>query len=113
MASKIVGSAQTYLHKLIALQKPVVYNAKVAVEVAKQVYVKEGMAFPTGAQFTEATNTLQNALKIKNLKNLTFSDVAKGSVVLAEIYTFFLIGEIVGRRNLIGYNVKSESHAAH
>ncbi|KAI8350856.1 mitochondrial ATP synthase g subunit-domain-containing protein [Blakeslea trispora] len=113
MASRIAGQAQNYLNKLIALQKPVVYNTKVAVELAKQVYVKEGMAFPTGAQFNEANQTVQNALKLKNLKNLTFSDVAKGSVVLAEIYTFFLIGEIVGRRNLIGYDVKSESHAAH
>ncbi|KAL0145364.1 ATP synthase subunit G ATP20 [Mucor lusitanicus] len=113
MASKFIGCAQAYLNKFVALQKPIIYNTKVAVEVAKQVYTKEGMAFPTGAQFSEAQQTLQNTLKIKNLKNLTFSEVAKGGVVLAEIYTFFLIGEIVGRRNLIGYNVKSEEAAHH
>lgn len=114
MAAKFVGCAQAYLSKAMALQKPIVYNTKVAIEVAKQVYVKEGMAFPTGAQFTQAQQSLQNTLKISNLKNLSFQDVAKGSVVLAEIYTFFLIGEIVGRRNLIGYNVKSEeSHEHH
>ncbi|KAI9281926.1 mitochondrial ATP synthase g subunit-domain-containing protein [Sporodiniella umbellata] len=113
MASKFVGCAQTYLNKLIALQKPVVYNTKVAVEIAKQVYKKEGMAFPTGAHFTEAQQSFQNALKIKNLKNLTFSDAAKGGIIFAEIYTFFLIGEIVGRRNLIGYNVESEKPAHH
>jgi F-type H+-transporting ATPase subunit g len=96
-----------------AIQKPVVYNTKVAVEIAKQVYKKEGMAFPSGAQFAEAQQSVQNALKIKNLKNLTFSDVAKGGVIFAEIYTFFLIGEIVGRRNLIGYNVESEESAHH
>lgn len=95
---------------MLALQKPIVYNTKVAVEVAKQVYTKEGMAFPTSAQLSQAQRSLQESLKLKTLKNLTFSDVAKGSVVLAEIYTFFLIGEIVGRRNLIGYNVKSEEH---
>lgn len=98
---------------MTALQKPIFYNTKVAAEVVKQVYVKEGMAFPTGAQFTQAQQTLQNSLKLNNLKNLTFTDVAKGGVVLAEIYTFFLIGEIVGRRNLIGYNVKSEEAHAH
>ncbi|KAI9475820.1 MAG: mitochondrial ATP synthase g subunit-domain-containing protein [Benjaminiella poitrasii] len=113
MASKFVGCAQTYLNKIIALQKPIVYNTKVAMEVAKQVYTKEGMAFPTGAQFSEAQQSLQNSLKIKNLKNLSFADVAKGGVVLAEIYTFFLIGEIVGRRSLVGYNVKSEEHHEH
>lgn len=98
---------------LLALQKPIIYNTKVAVEVAKQVYVKEGMAFPTGAQFSQAQQQLQNTLKISNLKNLSFGDVAKGGVVLAEIYTFFLIGEIVGRRNLIGYNIKSEESHEH
>ncbi|CAO3657266.1 unnamed protein product [Mucor hiemalis] len=72
MAAKFVGCAQAYLSKLMALQKPVVYNTKVAIEVAKQVYVKEGMAFPTGAQFTQAQQTLQNSLKISNLKNLSF-----------------------------------------
>ncbi|KAG2208948.1 hypothetical protein INT47_011088 [Mucor saturninus] len=113
MASKIIGCAQSTLGKLCALQKPVVFNAKVAAEVAKQVYVKEGMAFPTGAQFAEAQKTLQQSLKLNQLKNLTFTDVAKGGVVLAEIYTFFLIGEIVGRRNLIGYNVKSEETHDH
>ncbi|KAG2229224.1 mitochondrial ATP synthase g subunit-domain-containing protein [Thamnidium elegans] len=113
MASKIIGCAQNTLNKLCALQKPFVYNTKVAVEVAKQVYVKEGMSFPTGTQFSQAQQTLQNSLKINNLKNLTFTDVAKSGVVLAEIYTFFLIGEIVGRRNLIGYNVKSEESHEH
>ncbi|KAG1470163.1 hypothetical protein G6F56_002842 [Rhizopus delemar] len=113
MASKFVGCAQVYLNKLIAFQKPVVYNTKVAVEVAKQVYKKEGMNFPSGAQLTEAQQSLQNALKIKNLKNLTFSDAAKAGVVFAELYTFFLLGEIVGRKNLIGYNVKSEESAHH
>ncbi|CEG79073.1 hypothetical protein RMATCC62417_13586 [Rhizopus microsporus] len=113
MASKFIGCAQVYLNKALALQKPVVYNTKVAVEIAKQVYKKEGMAFPSGAQFAEAQQSVQNALKIKNLKNLTFSDVAKGGVIFAEIYTFFLIGEIVGRRNLIGYNVESEESAHH
>jgi F-type H+-transporting ATPase subunit g len=77
------------------------------------VYTKEGMAFPTSQQFAQAQSTLQETLRIKTLKNLSFTDVAKGGVVLAEIYTFFLIGEIVGRRNLIGYNVKSEEHEEH
>jgi F-type H+-transporting ATPase subunit g len=95
----------------LALQKPIVYNTKVAVEVAKQVYVKEGMSFPTGAQFAQAQQTLKNSFKINNLKNLSCADFAKGGVILAEAYTFFLIGEIIGRQNLIGYNVKSEEEA--
>ncbi|KAI8879404.1 hypothetical protein K501DRAFT_226753 [Backusella circina FSU 941] len=111
MASKFIGCAQVYLNKAIALQKPIVYNTKVAIEVAKQVYVKEGMSFPSGAQFAQAQQTLRQSLKINNLKNLGCADFAKAGVVLAEVYTFFLIGEIIGRKNLIGYNVKSEEVA--
>ncbi|KAG2223330.1 hypothetical protein INT45_008987 [Circinella minor] len=106
MSAKIVGSLQSTLSKLNALQKPVVYNTKVAVEIAKQVYTKEGMAVPTGEQFAQAQQTLQKSFNMSTLKNLTIRDVAKGGIVAAELYTFFLVGEIVGRRNLIGYDVE-------
>lgn len=96
-----------------ALQKPIVYDAKVVSEIAKQVYTKEGMSFPSGAQFTEAQTFVKKNLNVNSLKSVTWNNVAKGGVVLAEIYTFFLIGEIVGRRNLIGYNVKSEASSHH
>ncbi|KAI9498432.1 mitochondrial ATP synthase g subunit-domain-containing protein [Zychaea mexicana] len=106
MSAKIVGTLQSTLSKLNALQKPIVYNTKVAAEVAKQVYTKEGMSFPSGEQFAQAQQTVQKSLNMSAWKNLTVRDVAKGGVVAAELYTFFLIGEIVGRRNLIGYDVK-------
>ncbi|KAI8388801.1 mitochondrial ATP synthase g subunit-domain-containing protein [Radiomyces spectabilis] len=106
-ASKFIGALQSTLSKVTALQRPIVYNAKVAGEIAKQVYVKEGMAFPSGEQFTQARQIIQKNMNVAALKNLTWRDIAQGGVVAAEIYTFFLIGEIIGRRNLIGYNVKS------
>ncbi|CAO3610799.1 unnamed protein product [Cunninghamella blakesleeana] len=113
MSAKIVGSLQSCLSKVIAFQKPIVYNAKVAGEVAKQVYIKEGMSFPSGTQFAEAQNVVKKNLNLSALKNLTWTNVAKGGVVAAELYTFFLIGEIVGRRNLIGYNVKGSGASHH
>ncbi|KAI9311726.1 mitochondrial ATP synthase g subunit-domain-containing protein [Dichotomocladium elegans] len=114
MSSKFVGALQGAVTKLNAAQKPIVYNAKVAVEVAKQVYVKEGMHFPTGSQFAEAEQTAKKYLNLSAWKKVTAGDVVKGSIVAAELYTFFLIGEIVGRRNLIGYNVESaDAHDAH
>ncbi|ORX63092.1 hypothetical protein DM01DRAFT_1331176 [Hesseltinella vesiculosa] len=111
MSAKIVSSAQSFLGKLVAIQKPIVYNAKVAGEIAKQVYVKEGMSFPTGAQVTEAQNVIKKNLNVEALKKVTWNDVVKGSAVAAQFYTFFLVGEIIGRRNFIGYKV--EGAAAH
>ena len=71
------------------------------------------MHFPSGAQFTEAQQIVQKNLKPSIFKNLSAGDVVKGGVVAAELYTFFLIGEIVGRRNLIGYDVESVDAHSH
>lgn len=97
----------------LALQKPVVYNAKVVGELAKQVYTKEGMHFPSGEQFAQAQQTIKQNLNASAWKNLTVSDAIKGGVVAAELYVFFMFGEIIGRRNFVGYNVESASKHEH
>lgn len=92
---------------MTAVQRCAVYDAKVVGEIAKQVYTKERMNFPSGQQFSEAQQYVKKDLfNASTWKNLTKQDVAKGAVVAAELYTFFLIGEVVGRRNLIGYKVE-------
>ncbi|KAF7730975.1 hypothetical protein EC973_001021 [Apophysomyces ossiformis] len=114
MSAKIVSSLQGTFSKLIAFQKPLVYKAKVAGEIAKQVYVKEGMAFPTAEQFAQAQQSIKQNASLSALKlNFSWRCVAQGGVVAAELYTFFLIGEIIGRRNLIGYNVEAAEPKHH
>ncbi|RUS22782.1 hypothetical protein BC937DRAFT_86989 [Endogone sp. FLAS-F59071] len=98
--------------QLLALQRPIVYNAKVAAEIAKQVYVKEGMAFPTGKQLAETRNAIES-INLDGFKKLKLGDFAKGSVIAAEAFAFFLVGEMIGRRNLVGYNVPAVGKNAH
>ncbi|RUP50160.1 mitochondrial ATP synthase g subunit-domain-containing protein [Jimgerdemannia flammicorona] len=112
MASRFTSALSGFVNSLAAIQRPVVYNAKVAAEIAKQVYVKEGLAFPTAKQFAETRHAVEN-VNIKSFKSLQLKDLAKGSVVAAEALTFFLIGEVVGRRSLIGYNVPSVGKHGH
>ncbi|KAG2181741.1 hypothetical protein INT44_008556 [Umbelopsis vinacea] len=107
MSAKLTGAAQGIFSKLA------VYNTKVGAEVAKLVYKKEGMSFPSGQQFAEARSYVEKNLNKNALKGVTLRDFAKAGVVAAEIYTFFLFGEIIGRRNLIGYNVPTEHHEHH
>lgn len=71
------------------------------------------MSFPTAEQFAQAQQTVKQNLNLSAWKKWTVQDVAKGGVVAAELYTFFLIGEIIGRRNLIGYNVKPAVEHSH
>ncbi|KAI7869780.1 mitochondrial ATP synthase g subunit-domain-containing protein [Spinellus fusiger] len=109
MSAKIASAFQCTLSKWTAIQKPILYNAKVAGEIVKQVYTKEGMAFPTGQQWAEAQASLKK-INMACVKNLTVRDFAKGGIVAAEFYTFYLVGEIIGRRNLVGYNVPTVQH---
>ncbi|GJJ69092.1 F-type H+-transporting ATPase subunit g [Entomortierella parvispora] len=100
------------------LSGPIFYNAKVAGQIAKQVYIREGMAPPTGAQFETAKEAslkfLKSARSASTWKNISKDQYLKAGLVAAEAYTFFLFGEIIGRRNFVGYDVQSaDSHAEH
>ncbi|ORY82606.1 mitochondrial ATP synthase g subunit-domain-containing protein [Protomyces lactucae-debilis] len=98
---------------LMGLQEPVVYYAKVVGQLAKQVYLKEGMAPPSMAQFEQvAKNIVSNGTSPKGLSSLvgqlrglkTGEMIKLGADGLV-IYGFFCIGEMIGRRNLVGYDV--------
>ncbi|KAF9210247.1 ATP synthase subunit G atp20 [Podila verticillata] len=100
------------------LSGPVLYNAKVAGQIAKQVYIREGMAPPSAAQFESAKQATlkfaKDARSANTWKNISKEQYIQAGLVAAEAYAFFLVGEIVGRRNFIGYDVKSaDSHAEH
>ncbi|KAF9103738.1 hypothetical protein BGX29_002986 [Mortierella sp. GBA35] len=100
------------------LRGPVLYNAKIVGQVARQVYIREGMAPPSGAQFETARGAalqfIWDARKSKYWSKISKTQYLNAGLVAAEAYVFFMVGEIVGRRNLIGYNVKSaDSHHEH
>ncbi|KAF8929228.1 mitochondrial ATP synthase g subunit-domain-containing protein [Dissophora ornata] len=100
------------------LSGPIIYNAKVAGQVAKQVYIREGMAPPGGAQIEAAKEAtfkfVKSARSASTWKNISKDQYLKAGLVAAEAYTFFLVGEIIGRRNFVGYDVKSaDSHEEH
>ncbi|KAF9584200.1 ATP synthase subunit g, mitochondrial [Lunasporangiospora selenospora] len=113
--NKILSSTAAAVTKLSG---PVVYNAKVAGQVAKQVYIREGMAPPTGAQFEAAKEStlkfVKSARSASTWKNISKEQYIGAGLVAAEAYAFFLVGEIIGRRNIVGYGVESaDSHDAH
>ncbi|KAG0250302.1 hypothetical protein BG011_008494 [Mortierella polycephala] len=100
------------------LSGPILYNAKIAGQIAKQVYIREGMAPPSGAQIESAKQAtikfVKSAGSANTWKNISKDQYLKAGLVAAEAYTFFLFGEIIGRRNFVGYDVESaDSHAEH
>ncbi|KAF9989005.1 hypothetical protein BGZ75_007915 [Mortierella antarctica] len=114
----VTKSLSTAVSTATKLSGPVLYNAKVAGQIAKQVYIREGMAPPTGAQFEAAkeavTKFAKTAGSANMWKNISKDQYLKAGLVAAEAYTFFLFGEIIGRRNFVGYDVESaDSHSEH
>ena len=101
------------LHVLTALnlvyRQPIVYNSQVALALLKHVYRAERLAPPSSfAQIKSAYNTLYNRAKdVKYWKDLVatggWKKVAIGGL---EVYGIFKIGEIVGRRSLVGYDLE-------
>ncbi|KAL7751989.1 hypothetical protein RI367_002517 [Sorochytrium milnesiophthora] len=98
---------QARLARTTSKFEPLVYYGQVTREIAKQVWTKEKLAPPSTATLHEAQTVgkgLLNALRTGAYRKWTRSDVIKGSVLAGEAFTFFLIGEMVGRRNIIGYD---------
>ncbi|VEU22491.1 DEKNAAC103687 [Brettanomyces naardenensis] len=92
------------------------YWTKVAGEVAKQVYLKEGLAPPKTTEFKQVYDDAinQGLSFIKNPKgystslvrssqNFTTNDIVKYTSYLLQILGFFALGEIIGRRQVVGY----------
>ncbi|KAG7531625.1 hypothetical protein FFLO_04209 [Filobasidium floriforme] len=88
---------------------PIVYNFKVLASLARQVYIAEKMAPPTNlsAYVNSYANIWSNAVSPNFWKGLAQNGQwAKVGVVGLEAYGIFKIGEIIGRRNLVGYKLQ-------
>ncbi|KAG0299258.1 hypothetical protein BGZ98_010194, partial [Dissophora globulifera] len=64
------------------LSGPVIYNTKVVGQIAKQVYIREGMAPPSGAQFEAAKEATTKFLKSARSAN-TWKNISKDQYLKA------------------------------
>lgn len=89
-----------------------VYYGKVTSELAKQVYWREGLQIPSLRDFSFVYRNLwadaMHAYKNPNLikKQITSLNVKQGLKYGAygiQILGFYSVGEIIGRRKLVGY----------
>jgi F-type H+-transporting ATPase subunit g len=91
-----------------AYRQPVIYNAQVARELLKQIYVAERLQPPTSwAPVADAYSTLWSRAKSPGYWRgiISSGEWVKVGIYAVEAYGIFKIGEIVGRRSLVGYNL--------
>jgi len=89
-------------------REPLMYNLSVAREVLKQVYVAERLAPPTSfSTITSAYQTLWARASNPGYwrEILNNGDWQRVGVYVIEAYGIFKVGEILGRRHLIGYKL--------
>ncbi|KAJ3219903.1 hypothetical protein HDU67_008432 [Dinochytrium kinnereticum] len=94
--------------RLTALATPLVYYGKVAFEFGRQVAVHQKITIPTPASIGEAQLGIANF--ISGFQNGAWKKVTlrqAGSLVGSgvTIYGFFLVGEMIGRGSVIGYDI--------
>ncbi|TFK21243.1 hypothetical protein FA15DRAFT_598216 [Coprinopsis marcescibilis] len=89
-------------------KEPLVYNLAVARELVKQVYVAERLAPPNLAAVKEAYQSIwEQVTRPGALRSLAESgQVAQVGIYGLQAYTIFKVGEIIGRRHVIGYNIQ-------
>ncbi|PPQ96549.1 hypothetical protein CVT26_006335 [Gymnopilus dilepis] len=87
-------------------KQPLLYNLNVTKEVFKQIYQKEGLHPPTLADIKQAYTYLWSqltpALPGQLIRN---GELGRVAVYGLQAYGIFKIGEIAGRRSLVGYKL--------
>ncbi|XKL61458.1 hypothetical protein PGB90_008515 [Kerria lacca] len=72
-------------------------------------YAKVELIPPKPSEFREIKQGIGNvicAYKNKSYKNLTIKEVWLNTLITTEVILWFFVGEIIGRRNLVGYHQK-------
>ncbi|KAJ1912239.1 hypothetical protein H4219_005675 [Mycoemilia scoparia] len=100
--------ALTPFTKIGGAIQPITYWSQVAFHVAKQTAYRQNIAFPTKADFNTAQTELFKLLNTLAASNAfkqapTQEQVKKGALLTFELVSFFIVGEQIGRRNLVGY----------
>ncbi|TGZ82749.1 hypothetical protein EX30DRAFT_347138 [Ascodesmis nigricans] len=118
LAAKSTGRTGQLLKSIERAIPPTIYYSKVAIELSKLVFRGQKMSPPDLATFQSTLKTLFNPQNIaaysrnavQVARTASRKEAAQVGVIVAEVIGFFTIGEILGRRKLIGYRGKVEHH---
>ncbi|KAF8239483.1 hypothetical protein L208DRAFT_1385924 [Tricholoma matsutake] len=88
-------------------KQPLVYNLSVTRELLKQIYRAENLQPPSIATIRSVYGTLwSRATSVPYWRETVRSmEIVRLGIYGVEAYTIFKVGEILGRRHLIGYDL--------
>ncbi|KAF7768380.1 hypothetical protein Agabi119p4_7623 [Agaricus bisporus var. burnettii] len=110
---QFLGPAGQKLGNLLGgYKEPLVYNFTVAREVVKRIYVSEALSPPAFSQYAEVYRQIwSNVTHASYWRGLTQNgQFAQVGIYGLQAYGIFKIGEIIGRRQLVGYPGTTSQH---
>ncbi|KAL1730115.1 mitochondrial ATP synthase g subunit-domain-containing protein [Schizophyllum commune] len=113
LVQRLGPAGQKTVQFFATYKEPTLYNLAVARELVKQVYRAEQLQPPSSwAQIRSAYETLYARATDRQFWRhaIASGEIAKIFVYGVEAYGIYKIGEIIGRRHLVGYSVPSSSH---
>ncbi|KAJ2161085.1 hypothetical protein GGF46_001756 [Coemansia sp. RSA 552] len=109
VTSPLPEKVRAPLNKAVGILEPVLYYSEVVYHLGKQVAVRQNFTLPAKADFAAAETQLFKVLElakiksVKSLKDIPLQKWKSGAIKTFELSTLFVIGEMVGRGNMIGY----------
>ncbi|KAJ1718992.1 hypothetical protein LPJ61_006407, partial [Coemansia biformis] len=103
------ASVKGPLNKAVGFLEPVIYYSEVAFHLGKQVVVRQNFSLPSKVDFAASETQLFKVLEyvkinnLKSLKDIPLEQWKNGAIKTFELSALFVVGEIVGRGNLVGY----------
>lgn len=114
--SKAQSSLASVFQAGSAAAKAGLYYTKVAGELAKYVWLKEGLAPPSTAEvqkvftsdlkalYAQALESSKNPNKVATyFKSFKSDDYIRSGAIVVQLLGLFALGEIIGRRHIYGY----------
>lgn len=118
--SKATGLVNGLITKSTQAVNCGIYWSKVGAELGKQVYKAEGLAPPSGKQFETVYQQALKFIKSPEQQKKFLQQVsefkpsaqcaAKASIYGIQLAAFFSVGEMIGRRQIVGYPSFGEHH---
>ncbi|KAI8815154.1 hypothetical protein BJ742DRAFT_765546 [Cladochytrium replicatum] len=102
---------KTWGDRVSGITDTLVYYSRVGIELGKQVGFHQKIALPNVTAGLEGTSAFFAAFQNGTWKKVPLSDAAKFVARGIEVVGFFLVGEMIGRFNVIGYKIPgAEAH---
>ncbi|KAI9197085.1 mitochondrial ATP synthase g subunit-domain-containing protein [Polychytrium aggregatum] len=116
-AEAIKNQAAGVAKKVNGIVDPLVYYGRVGVEFVSQVFTHAKVTIPNPAAFGEASQGITNfvqSFSSGTWKKITVKDLKAFVSHGIQIVGFFAVGEMVGRRSVIGYDIPgNDAHGDH